>query len=206
MNWKQFTLTTAAVIGLASPAAFAQDEAAPAPAPAAPAPAAPAPVTVPAAGPATARPLASDPSSVGRSEHRAGRRYWNHRHEDGTIHRHYYRHRRHPRFYTSFYDPFYSPFGYPYGYGYGYPYYGASASLYYNGYRPYRTRPQYRRSGGSVVADVQRELARAGYYRGAIDGVYGPGTRAAIRAFERDNGLRIDGQIDSRLLGTLGLR
>jgi hypothetical protein len=120
-------------------------------------------------------------------------------HADGTIHRHYPRHRRNPRFYT-YYDPFYSPFGY--GYGYGYPYYGASAALYYNGYRP----QQYRRSGGSVVVGVQRGLAAAGYYRGAVDGVFGPQTGAAIRAFERDNGLRVDGQIDNRLLGTLGVR
>ena len=58
--------------------------------------------------------------------------------------------------------------------------------------------------GGSVVTDVQQELARAGYYRGTIDGVIGTQTRNAIRAYERRNGLRVDGRIDSDLLATMG--
>src|SRR5437870_3854036 len=40
----------------------------------------------------------------------------------------------------------------------------------------------------SRVAELQRRLARAGYYRGSIDGVLGPQTRRAIRAYERDHG------------------
>jgi len=66
--------------------------------------------------------------------------------------------------------------GYPYGYygGYNYGYYGS-------GYG-------YGNSAGSRVAELQRRLARAGYYRGAIDGIMGPATRRAIRAYERDRG------------------
>ena len=69
--------------------------------------------------------------------------------------------------------------GYPYGYyGYGDPYgYG-----YGNGYG------QYGDASHSRVAELQRRLARAGYYHGSIDGVLGPQTRRAIRAFERDHG------------------
>jgi peptidoglycan hydrolase-like protein with peptidoglycan-binding domain len=52
---------------------------------------------------------------------------------------------------------------------------------------------------------VQRRLARAGYYRGAIDGVIGEGTRRAVAAYERNNGLSVDGRIDRQLLATLGL-
>ena len=52
---------------------------------------------------------------------------------------------------------------------------------------------------------VQRQLAAAGYYRGAIDGVVGEGTRRAIRDYERDNGLVVDGRIDDRLLSTMGI-
>jgi peptidoglycan hydrolase-like protein with peptidoglycan-binding domain len=59
--------------------------------------------------------------------------------------------------------------------------------------------------GGSVVAEVQQELARAGYYRGSIDGVVGNGTRNAIRAYERANRLRVDGRIDQELLRSLRL-
>jgi peptidoglycan hydrolase-like protein with peptidoglycan-binding domain len=55
-----------------------------------------------------------------------------------------------------------------------------------------------------MAARVQRQLADAGYYHGAIDGVVGDGTRRAIRNYERDNGLPVDGEIDNQLLATLG--
>jgi peptidoglycan hydrolase-like protein with peptidoglycan-binding domain len=38
------------------------------------------------------------------------------------------------------------------------------------------------------LLQLQRRLARAGYYHGAIDGTMGPETRRAIRAFERSYG------------------
>ncbi len=118
-----------------------------------------------------------------------------------------------PRFYPYYYSSFgYNSFGYgyPFGYGYGfgssygYPYYGASASLYYNGYHPYRGYRSYG-NGGSIVSQVQQRLASSGYYRGPIDGVLGGGTRSAIRGWERDHGLHIDGRIDDRLLSTMKL-
>lgn len=142
--------------------------------------------------------------------------------QNGSSGRHWGNHggdsRNHGRgCYPGYYPYSYSGFGYPYGfgypfgygfgYGYGYPYYGASASLYYNGYHPYRryASSQSYASGGSVVSQVQQRLARAGYYRGRIDGIIGGGTRGAIRAWERAHGLRVDGQIDDRLLSTMDL-
>jgi Putative peptidoglycan binding domain len=117
-----------------------------------------------------------------------------------------------PRSYYPYYPPgFGCPFGYGYpfgfgfgygfGYGYGYPYYGTSAAFYDNGYYANRSY----RGTGSVVVQVQQRLARSGYYRGRIDGVIGEGTRGAIRAWERAHGLRVDGQIDDRLLSTMDL-
>ena len=50
---------------------------------------------------------------------------------------------------------------------------------------------------------VQRELSRLGYRPGPIDGISGPLTRAAIRAFQRDNGLAVDGIASAELLRTL---
>ena len=47
------------------------------------------------------------------------------------------------------------------------------------------TRPR-----AEIVADIQRELARRGFYEGSADGVYGPKTDAAIRDFEQMAGLR----------------
>jgi len=68
--------------------------------------------------------------------------------------------------------------GYPYGYGYGYGYGGYGYS---NG-------SGYGYSSRSRVAELQQRLARAGYYHGSIDGIMGPHTRRAIRAYERGRG------------------
>ena len=96
--------------------------------------------------------------------------------------------------------------GYPYyGYPYGYPYYDGYPYD-YGYYTPGTT--YYTERGitdDATVAAVQRRLARGGYYHGAIDGVMGPGTRSAIRAFERNNRLPVDGVIDRQLLRTMGL-
>lgn len=97
--------------------------------------------------------------------------------------------------------------GYPYygyGYGYGYPY-----GYYPYGYGYYRPRTVIYSDASytddATVAAVQRRLSRAGYYHGAIDGVIGNGTRSAIRAYEHNHGLVVDGRIDRRLLATLGI-
>ena len=66
--------------------------------------------------------------------------------------------------------------GYPYGYYGGYNYGG-----YGSGYG-------YGDSSGSRVTELQSRLASAGYYHGAVDGILGPATRRAIRAYERDHG------------------
>jgi hypothetical protein len=98
-------------------------------------------------------------------------------------------------------------FGYPYSYGY-YPY-GYSSYYPYDysyGYYGYN-RPGYDTyANGSIVIQVQSRLARAGYYHGAIDGAMGPRTHYAIRAYERDHGLRMDGTISGQLLRNMGLR
>ena len=123
-----------------------------------------------------------------------------------------------------------SSFGYGYPYSYGYPYYGygygPSVSFgfgypsygfgyypYDYGYYPYNYNyGYYYRSGyntygnGSIVIQVQSRLARAGYYHGPIDGRMGPGTRFAIRAYERDHGMRVDGVISGPLVRNMGLR
>lgn len=42
---------------------------------------------------------------------------------------------------------------------------------------------------------VQKALAQAGYYKGKVDGIVGKRTRAAIRAFQTANGLKVDGRV-----------
>ncbi len=80
------------------------------------------------------------------------------------------------------YSPYYN------NYAYGEPIYG------YNDLAP-----------GQVLVNVQVELRNQGYYYGAIDGLIGPETRAALAAYQRDNGLLITSAVDEPTLVTLGL-
>ena len=114
-------------------------------------------------------------------------------------------HHRYYRPHSSVYFNF--GLGYPYyGYGWGYPYYYDTYPYGYGYYTPNTVYPTDRGyTDDATVAAVQRRLARGGYYHGAIDGVIGPGTRAAVRAFEQNNGLPVDGVIDRQLLRTMGL-
>ena len=59
------------------------------------------------------------------------------------------------------------------------------------------------RSSGDIVADIQRELARRGFYDGAVDGRYGPRTDAAIRDFEQAAGLKPSTEPNEALLTAL---
>src|SRR6266566_111964 len=115
--------------------------------------------------------------------------------------------RRHHRFSSNqfvFFGDFGYPFfyGYPYyGYGYGYPYgYDYSGGYGYDdqgyGYGDQGYGYGGRNRGGSSVGQLQRRLARAGYYHGAIDGIMGPETRRAIRAYERSHNDREYGMTD----------
>ena len=55
-------------------------------------------------------------------------------------------------------------------------------------------------SDRSTVKDVQARLNDLGYDPGPADGQMGPQTRAAIRAYQRDEGLTADGQITASLV------
>jgi hypothetical protein len=80
------------------------------------------------------------------------------------------------------YDPYYN------NYIYSEPIYG------YNNLAP-----------GQVLENVQLALRDQGYYSGAIDGLIGPQTRAALAAFQRDHGLIVTAAVDEPTLVTLGL-
>ncbi len=56
-----------------------------------------------------------------------------------------------------------------------------------------------------VIVGAQTLLARAGYYRSGIDGEFGPGTIAALRAFQRRAGIPPDGRLNMETLAALGL-
>ncbi len=56
-----------------------------------------------------------------------------------------------------------------------------------------------------VVLGAQTLLARRGYYRSGIDGVYGPGTEFAVRAYQARFGIEPTGRLDIETLAALGL-
>ena len=62
-----------------------------------------------------------------------------------------------------------------------------------------------RGSSGQRVTEIQTRLKNWGYYDGAVDGVYGSRTEAAVRWFQRRNGLSVDGQAGPQTLAALGL-
>lgn len=54
-----------------------------------------------------------------------------------------------------------------------------------------------------LVAEVQTALTETGHYKAAIDGRPGRATEAAIRAFQADNALRVDGEPSPMLLSQI---
>ena len=56
------------------------------------------------------------------------------------------------------------------------------------------------RSRVEIITEVQKELAKRGFYDGAADGLYGFKTDAAIRDFEQAAGLRPGSMLDENLL------
>lgn len=60
-------------------------------------------------------------------------------------------------------------------------------------------------STGTEVRQIQTRLKQWGYYKGSVDGVYGSGTRSAVIAFQRKNGLNADGVAGPATLAAIGL-
>lgn len=60
-------------------------------------------------------------------------------------------------------------------------------------------------SSGSEVTQIQTKLKRWGYYNGAIDGVYGSKTLAAVKSFQSKNGLKVDGVAGTQTLQAMGI-
>jgi hypothetical protein len=59
---------------------------------------------------------------------------------------------------------------------------------------------------GATISAVQTELTRLGYYRGAIDGVEGDETQAALARYQEDHDLSVTGTLTAATLQSLGLR
>ena len=60
-------------------------------------------------------------------------------------------------------------------------------------------------SRGEEVRQIQAKLKRWGYYNGSVDGIYGSQTLAAVKLFQRKNGLTIDGIAGTKTLAAMGI-
>ena len=109
-------------------------------------------------------------------------------HRDWDRHRGHFFHNRFFVFDDGFWfglDPWYYPYDDYYAYG-DQDYYGFDTAV-------------------SMVGTVQSDLARQGYYRGVIDGVYGPQTRVAITRYQSNHGLQVTGSLTTSTLRSLGI-
>lgn len=55
-----------------------------------------------------------------------------------------------------------------------------------------------------LLAKVQSKLSALGYYKGNIDGCFGPQTELAVTKFQGENGLPMTGRVDLKTLSSLG--
>lgn len=55
------------------------------------------------------------------------------------------------------------------------------------------------------VKEAQRMLRDEGHYNGRIDGIAGPNTTQALERYQRDNGLRVTGTLNSQTMGQMGV-
>ena len=141
---------------------------------------------------------------------------------DGNWHRDWDKHRSHfhqgqvfvfvdgfwwglsPAYFPSDYDPSYGDGDYPYDYSDNLP-------DYYD-YSPYRYDDQpasvdsNQYGNNTTVSAVQSGLAKLGYYRGAIDGVEGDETQAALARYQQDHDLSVTGTLTAATLQSLGLK
>lgn len=60
-------------------------------------------------------------------------------------------------------------------------------------------------SRGNEVKQIQEKLKRWGYYKGSVDGIYGSQTLAAVKSFQRKNGLTVDGIAGDKTLKAMGI-
>lgn len=61
-------------------------------------------------------------------------------------------------------------------------------------------------SSGQTVRTIQQKLKNWGYYDGEVDGIFGSRTTAAVKYFQRSNGLTVDGIVGPATLKALGMQ
>jgi Putative peptidoglycan binding domain len=148
----------------------------------------------------------------GRTDHIAERHEASNWHHDwDRRHAHFFNHRFFvfdDGFWFGLDDGFYPWDYYPY---YAFDYYPYD---YYPGYYA-DVEPEYYSAGVSASVDqrrdpnvtaVQTDLAKVGYYRGAIDGLFGRATRDAVARYQSDQNLTITGTLTTQTLESMGVQ
>jgi His-Xaa-Ser repeat protein HxsA len=108
-------------------------------------------------------------------------------------------------------------YAYPYDYGSGYPYDSGYPSDSSGSSYPYDSSYDYpdnsydpssydysEQQSNPTVREVQSQLAKLGYYHGAIDGISGDETEAAVSRYQQDHNLSVTGTVTSATLQSLG--
>ena len=81
----------------------------------------------------------------------------------------------------------------------------ALASAFTAGYRSYAAASYRLGDRGETVKTIQQKLIRWGYLDGTADGIFGSATEAAVKYFQRSNGLSADGIAGAATLKALGI-
>jgi peptidoglycan hydrolase-like protein with peptidoglycan-binding domain len=77
---------------------------------------------------------------------------------------------------------------------------------------PGMTQSQSQDAGGassmspSMIKQVQQKLKQQGHEVGAVDGMWGPKTQAALREFQQQQGMQASGELDQETLAALGVQ
>ena len=56
-----------------------------------------------------------------------------------------------------------------------------------------------------MIRNVQQALQQDGKYQGRVDGVWGPGTQAAVRTYQQQHDMNATGQLDQDTLAAMNL-
>lgn len=64
---------------------------------------------------------------------------------------------------------------------------------------------EYARLDSTKIQNIQQTLADSGFYKGNVDGVWGPQTAKALRSYQASNGLKATGKLNHATLDKLGM-
>lgn len=60
-------------------------------------------------------------------------------------------------------------------------------------------------SRGEQVKKIQTKLKQWGYYKNGVDGIYGYLTYVSVKAFQKNNGLKVDGMAGAQTMAAMGI-